>query len=142
MTRKLLLNCLIVLFACFCVNATWAQKPDETWNNDELFKGYIQKAFDEALPLSKQPKKATRRSAKDNLVGNDLAFYNALKTKIQQVAAGAITHTEFSIPISDLGSIKTSWTASELGVDAITNENVGDCLINNFIHFIFYDYLL
>ena len=124
MTRKLFLNLLIVLFACFCVNATWAQKPDDTWNNDELFKGYIQKVFDEALPLSKQPRKTTRRSAKDNLVGNDLALYNALKTKIQAVAAGSITHTEFEIPISDLGSIKTSWTASELGVDKFTSENL------------------
>lgn len=126
MARKLFLNLLIVLFACFCVNSTWAQKPDETWNNDELFKGYIQKVFDEALPLSKQPKKTTNRSAKDNLVGNDLALYNALKTRIQQVAAGTITNTQFSIPISDLGSIKTSWTASELGVaGGFTDSNVG-----------------
>jgi len=133
MTRKLLLNCLIVLFAGFCVNTTWAQKPDETWNNDELFKGYIQKVFDEALPLSKQPRKATRRSAKDNLVGNDLAMYNALKTRIQQVAAGSITHTEFEIPISELGNIKTSWTASELGVDAFTSSNVLGYFNANFI---------
>lgn len=124
MARRLFLNLLIVLFACFCVNSTWAQKPDETWNNDELFKGYIQKVFDEALPLSKQPKKTTNRSAKDNLVGNDLALYNVLKDKIQQVAAGTITNTQFSIPISDLGSIKTSWTASELGVDKFTSENL------------------
>ena len=125
MARKLFLNLLIVLFACFCVNATWAQKPDDTWNNDELFKGYIQKVFDEALPQSKQPRKATRRSAKENLVGNDLALYNALIPRIQAVAAGTTTNTEFEIPISEFGPIKTSWTASELGVDGgFTDSNV------------------
>ena len=132
MARKLFLNLLMVLFACFCVNATWAQEPDESWNNDELFKGYIQKTFDEALPLSKQPRKTTNRSAKDNLVGYDLALYNVLKDKIQQVAAGTITNTQFSIPISDLGSIKTSWTASELGVDEFTDENALSYLHANF----------
>lgn len=132
MARRLFLNLLIVLFASFCVNSTWAQKPDETWNNDELFKGYIQKVFDEALPLSKQPKKTTNRSAKDNLVGNDLALYNVLKDKIQQVAAGKITNTQFSIPISDLGSIKTSWTASELGVGAFTSDNLMGYVNANF----------
>ena len=124
MARKLFLNLLMVLFACFCVNATWAQEPDESWNNDELFKGYIQKTFDEALPLSKQPRKTTNRSAKDNLVGNDLALYNALIPRIQAVAAGTTTNTEFEILISDLGSIKTSWTASELGVSEFTGSNV------------------
>lgn len=132
MARKLFLNLLMVLFACFCVNATWAQEPDESWNNDELFKGYIQKTFDEALPLSKQPRKTTNRSAKDNLVGYDLALYNVLKTKIQQVAAGTITHTEFSIPIEEFGSLKTSWTASELGVDEFTDENALSYLHANF----------
>jgi len=52
------------------------------------------------------------------LEGNDKAVYQMLAGKIEQVAAGKLTSTVFTLTPGDLG-LQEWWTAEELGVEAI-----------------------
>ena len=87
--------------------------------NDELLQMYI----DKQLNLDVGQEEATAQGMGDALTGNNLIVYNILKSKVEQVAAGEITSTEFSITLADLGLSGKQWTASELGVDAIVVNN-------------------
>ena len=83
--------------------------------NDELLQMYI----DKQLNLDDGQEDATAQGMGDVLTGNNLIVYNILKSKVEQVASGEITSTEFSITLADLGLSGKQWTASELGVDTI-----------------------
>ena len=91
----------------------------DTGTNDELLQMYI----DKQLNLDDGQEDATAQGMGDALTGNNLIIYNNLKAKIEKVAAGDITSTEFTITLDDLGLSGKMWTASDLGVDAVVSNN-------------------
>ena len=85
-------------------------------SSDELFAEFVERNF-EGQPLSKAPKKL--RSAVSVLKGNDRAVYNYIAGMLPQIASGERASTEFEITPAILGLENDSWTAKELGVDAV-----------------------
>ena len=85
-------------------------------SSDELFAEFVERNF-EGQPLSKAPKKL--RSAVSVLKGNDRAVYNYIAGMLLQIASGERASTEFEITPAILGLENDSWTAKELGVDAV-----------------------
>ena len=83
---------------------------------DELFAQFVDRSF-EGQPLSKAS--AKKRSAVSALQGNDRMVYNHLAGLLPQIAAGERASTEFEITPAILGLENNSWTAEELGVDAV-----------------------
>ena len=85
-------------------------------SSDELFAEFVERSF-EGQPLSKASKKL--RSAVSSLQGYDRAIYNYIAGQLPQIAAGEQASTEFEITPEIMGLEKNSWTAEELGVDAV-----------------------
>ena len=92
--------------------------PDETVrddnpsDNDELFKGYIEKK------LSTAPTRLRKISLGSRLTGTTKALYSGLVPEIKKVAEGTRTSTEFYFTLDDLG-LTERYTAEQLGVQAI-----------------------
>lgn len=84
-----------------------------------MFSDYVERnLYGSVVSASDGPRKAPR------VVGNTLtelnrALYYGLREQIVQVAAGTQSSTVFKIPLASLTLEKTSWSAEELGVDAI-----------------------
>ena len=85
-------------------------------SSDELFDEFVERSF-EGQPLAKAAKKL--RSAVSVLQGYDRAVYNYIAGFLPQIAAGDRASTVFEITAEIMGAEKTSWTAEELGVDAV-----------------------
>ena len=85
-------------------------------SSDELFASFVDRSF-EGQPLSKASRKL--RSAVSSLQGYDRAIYNYIAGQLPQIAAGEQASTEFEITTEIMGLEKDSWTAEELGVDAV-----------------------
>ena len=96
--------------------------PDDGISNEMLFKGYVQQMLDDALPVSKRPQAAKRRSAVAQLTGNDLRVYDLLVPELKKIANGTVTKAEFSFLPTDIFG-QSSWTASDLGVSSIIVDN-------------------
>lgn len=60
-----------------------------------------------------------KKTAGSKLTGIDKVLYTKLTRYIAQVAAGDRASTVFDIPVEELGLDQLTWTASELGVEAI-----------------------
>ena len=92
--------------------------PDKTVSdstpsdNDELFKGYIEKK------LSNSPTRLRKISLGSRLTGTTKNTYNTLVPEIKKVAEGTRTSTKFVITAEDLG-LAEKLTAEQLGVEAI-----------------------
>ena len=80
------------------------------------FAQFVDRSF-EGQPLSKASRKL--RSAVSSLQGYDRAIYNYIAGQLPQIAAGEQASTEFEITTEIMGLEKDSWTAEELGVDAV-----------------------
>ena len=90
-------------------------------SNGELLDTYAEQQISELLP-----DQAILMVSKDlgaRLKGNDALVYSRLKEQIADVAAGRLTSTVFTVTLEDLGIQSRSWTAEELGVEAILVEN-------------------
>ena len=85
-------------------------------SEDELFAEFVERSF-EGQPLSAAS--AKKRSAVSALQGNDRMVYNHLAGLLPQIAAGERASTEFEITPAILGLENNSWTAEELGIDAV-----------------------
>ena len=85
-------------------------------SEDELFAEFVERSF-EGQPLSAVS--AKKRSAVSALQGNDRMVYNHLAGLLPQIAAGERASTEFEITPAILGLENNSWTAEELGIDAV-----------------------
>ncbi len=83
---------------------------------DELFKGYVENAFDEETVSEGG---AAGYAADTALTGNDLAVYNFIADQLPSIAAGNRASTVFEISPEDLGLDQTAWTAADLGVNAL-----------------------
>lgn len=78
-----------------------------------LFENYLESLDEEG----NAPR--VKKTAGNKLTGIDKAIYTKLSQYISQVAAGDRASTVFDIPVKELGLEQLSWTASELGVEAI-----------------------
>ncbi len=85
-------------------------------SSDELFAEFVERSF-EGQPLSKASRKL--RSAVSSLQGYDRAIYNYIAGQLPQIASGEQASTVFEITPEIMGLEKNSWTAEELGVDAV-----------------------
>ena len=99
-------NCLILLVCLLFSTPVLAEETD-------LLQGYIDSQL---FPDEMQ---AAASVVGERLEGNNALIYNKLKEYIQDVAAGRRTDTIFTISLSDLGLDGKTYTAEDLGVDAI-----------------------
>jgi len=93
------------------------EMPEDYPDNDELFAGYVEQAF-----YGKWGTYGT--GAREGLSDIGKAMYDYLKEECAKVANGEIQSTEFTldasgIPLWNTAGYELSWTAEELGVDAI-----------------------
>ena len=98
-------------------------------DNDSLFEGYVYGLF---YPGEIE---VAGDSAGQRLSGADAVLYGFLRPKIAEVAEGEQETTVFSMPLSALNLSKTSWSAEELGVSALVEddaltEEAGEALMN------------
>ncbi|MCR5489446.1 MAG: leucine-rich repeat protein [Saccharofermentans sp.] len=90
--------------------------PDPS-DNDELFKGYIEKK------LNKAPVRLRKISLGSRLTGATKSIYSGLVPEIQKIAEGTRTSTEFTFDVKEIG-LGDYYTAEQLGVQSIV-ENGG-----------------
>ncbi|MCR4650015.1 MAG: hypothetical protein K5776_13165 [Lachnospiraceae bacterium] len=88
-------------------------------NPDEMLNAYIEKRIDQL----QNPVYMASDFAGNNLEGANRVFYNLIKRKITGIVYGGDTDVIVCISYSDLGLEKQYYTAAELGVDKIKNEN-------------------
>ena len=93
--------------------------PGSVSNDDaeELFEKYIEETG------GKKSAPKLRSSAGGKLSGVNRAIYAKLTQYISQVAAGDRDSTVFEVKVEEYGLDRLTWTASELGVDAIVVNN-------------------
>ena len=100
-----------------------AELPEEVYSeeepldNDELFAEYAESIL---YGESEAPLLRARKAVPEGLNG---LIYNKLKEDIVLVADGTNSSTAFEVTLADLGLEGRTWTASELGVDAIVVNN-------------------
>jgi len=110
-------------------------------DNDALFASYVNRELqfaDSYAPAQPQPaqnllKSPLKRSlaASRRLNEYNRAVYNRLLEKIQMVASGDLTYTEFVLTTDDVGVTDLKWTAEDLGVDSIlVTDEAGTLRIN------------
>ena len=88
-------------------------------SNEELLAGYIEQQFAAQLPAQDDGEpELSAQSVGESLTGNTAIAYEYVKAEVAKIAAGERTSTKIDIPLTLLTD-KTSWTAADLGVDAI-----------------------
>ncbi len=88
--------------------------------DEELLDLFAQQKLDSLYPPKPKMMFKAARDPAASLTGINRAVYVLLKPEIAAVANGEKSSTVFTIPVNSLGLEKTSWTASELGVDSLT----------------------
>ena len=90
--------------------------PDEDLpSQDELFSGFVNSEFG----ISSGNRKLRKSSMGSRLTGIESVMYDHVSSILPQIAEGNRSSTVFEVPVEELGLGQTSWTAEELGVDAI-----------------------
>lgn len=90
-------------------------------DNDELLAGYVEQQFAEQLPVDGSVLPA-QRDAGSYLGGNEALMYSKLRPLVEQIAAGSVSNTKLAVSEVEFEG-PVSWTAAELGVDAILRED-------------------
>ena len=90
---------------------------------DDLFASYVEQQFLSAPAAAEAPAESGIRKllkkASSRLGGINVLLCQLLKEKVSAVAAGGESETAFFLSVAELGLTDLSWTAEELGVDAI-----------------------
>lgn len=96
--------------------------PDESGESDPeaLFSDYVDNAFGMAGSSSR---KRARKSAGSRLTGIEAEIYSNIAGCLPDIASGLRASTIFEIQPDQLGLEKTFWTAEELGVASILEED-------------------
>ena len=84
-------------------------------SSDELFAGFVNSEFG----ISSGNRKLRKSSMGSRLTGIEKTIYDCISEELPQIAEGTRSSTVFEISVEELGLGQTSWTAEELGVDAI-----------------------
>ena len=95
-------------------------------DNDELFMLYVEERLEETVSADSETSETSvpRLMRKQTLTGINAAIYTSLKGQIKQVADGASNSAVFTVGLDEFGLEKNSWTAAELGVDAIVRNGI------------------
>ncbi len=95
-------------------------------DNDELFMLYVEERLEETVTSDSETSETSvpRLMRKQTLTGINAAIYTSLKGQIKQVADGASDSAVFTVGLDEFGLEKNSWTAAELGVDAIARNGI------------------
>ena len=93
--------------------------PDPSAPTEGSFESYANKV----LYGEKRRSASPSSSAGASLTGFDSVIYNALLGRIAEVAAGRKTSTLFYLSFADLGITKSYWTAEELGVPYVLDDD-------------------
>ena len=94
---------------------TYVPGDTDGQSSDDLFEAYVDKAFGGA-DTAKKLRGGGYAGAR--LAGVNRAIYNYIATEIPAIASGERASTTFEIDAEEIG-IKKTWTAQDLGVDAI-----------------------
>ncbi len=88
---------------------------------DELFADYVDHVL---YGTDSQPStsKKLKAAARNKLSGLDLIVYNLLRERVEKVAAGEESSTEFTLSLEELGLEGQTWTAADLGVSEIVTD--------------------
>ncbi len=104
------------------VTVTVTVPTDELPDSDELFSGYVDKIFYQELNAGIS---AYGEVGADRLQGEyNKKLYAELKERVAAVAEGKAANTEFTLELDQIGLKTLNWSAQELGLTAITGENV------------------
>ena len=102
--------------------------PDDT---DEMFRAYVERIFysenasDDNMPASVKASASAKASyaGRFSLGPVEEAIYQVLSAGAADIAAGNKDYSVFTITAAELGIEKTEWTAEDLGVSAIVEDN-------------------
>ena len=77
----------------------------------------------------------------NRLTGRELSIYQALEAQIMDVAAGVQTSTEFILPSSAVPMDQAGYSAEELGVNAVVEDDmVTEDAVNAMIQLVTFDF--
>ena len=93
--------------------------PDDLPDNDDAFAGYV----DQVFGVLESNRKVVSGGADMLTSQNDIRAYNKLAALIKQVAAGELSSTEFEITAEELGIAGNKYTAKDLGVDSLLDDD-------------------
>ena len=108
-------------------------RPDDPKNdNEELLKGYINSLlYGELVEMDKEPVNLfedyeinSKKRTGDKLEGANAVLYHDLMAAIDEIAKGNRESSVISVNASRLKLSKTSWTAEELGLESITQQDL------------------
>lgn len=104
-----------------------AKESSSDGENDDIFAAYVNREFGLEGSLKAdtgdyQVSEPARKSnyASTRLTGYNRTIYALLIGKIRKVAAGELSSTVFEVSLGDLGLSDKTWSAQDLGVEAIT----------------------
>ena len=83
---------------------------------EDLFDSYLENTNEDGVQVK------IKKYAGNKLQGINRGIYNVLMEYIKQVAAGDRASTKFEVDIDSLGEYNRRWSASDLGVDSIVDE--------------------
>lgn len=89
-------------------------KTNKTFDNDELFNKYVEKQL---YPESQSLRKSV--TVGSSLTGNTKKMYDAIKTKVADIANGKARSTAFEITLSDTALENQVFTSESLGVSSL-----------------------
>ena len=84
---------------------------------EDLFEDYLENANEKGV------QRKIRKIAGNKLTGLNKGIYTKLMGDIEEVAAGTRASTLFEVNLDDIGEYITKWTASDLGVDSLIEDN-------------------
>lgn len=107
--------------------------------NEEAAEGYIRNLFQ--IPTETKGRNLRGVSAGSLLKGKEAIVYSILKEKIEEVARGEQPNTVFSIPVKSIYTENTHYTAEDLGLTILVeNNDITDEALNAFYEKISIDY--
>ena len=122
--RIIIAGLLAVMMAVAWMVPTAADAAQKTagkqMDNAQLYSEYIQQTLDAALEAAEDDQSPAPKIK--SLTGVNKAIYDQLKVEIAEVANGERASTVFTIPLEVINPENKRWTASDLGVEAITDE--------------------
>ncbi|MBQ9062170.1 MAG: hypothetical protein IJ121_04995 [Eubacterium sp.] len=94
-------------------------------DNAELFAGYVNEQFYGPAAVSGGKLKARRVLQREKLTEPEKLAYDYLHSSITEVASGKLSNTDFFIPLEEHGLEKMYYTAENLGMDTLL-DNEGE----------------
>ena len=110
-------------------------------SEEEMLEGYV-----DSVMFSEDQTPGSRRKLYSVMAGSslsrmNLSVYRILMQEVALIAEGQRSSTQITFSIDDLGLEKTSWTAEELGVDAIVvNGSIPSTVIKKVQNKVGYDF--